>query len=1243
MQYNVKIYDENQPFQENGMTIPAETEKNQLLLIEELATSDGITQKKTVKFRNSTSNFAIKKEGFIEKILRKLALKAPENHNEISSFLKEKFLDFKDSNFAIWLHYYFLYVDKDEAILQEIAEAYKEEKKDLMLRKTTHEIQLFLEFPKEKSEEIVKILDFFLENESFHNIFFARTMRKLLIKIQEIPLDFIKKIINLERLDFLNEILKFKEKIDKSCGIKRHFLRNKFYKWIHELISHEILKENNTNKHEILNKLISNCIQSKYNHLLKFLMDFSKKTIKNPNFTIEALENDCFAYIFKCLKVSRKYPSIFLKDQVFLALIQSLEHLNTFENAIITLFSTRKYLKDFNNLHLKVLLDKFQHLVDSDSSIRKLSYCENPTGIAILIVELLRLFSTKKLQFQMKLLTLASKMLELTLLFLKEINEISMLTEIICKPIAANLNMKIIDIITQNPVFYKEILSADFMVTLLHNNLSQGYQFDHNFFIGSTAFNYVSANFCLRHKPTNKIQSAQTPISPNNIDNAKDDNSRRGSFSGYVTKVFDRNIFNYVRTTQEADISITNHIYSYLIFTRNVNIRLFIAFVFFVSFLGLIYEQIYQASQLSGELSSLNDDISQYVTSLTLPSNYADLILKNLENLSPSEQSQNILYLKYIAKIPSLANYVNEFSASGFNPEEGCYEILVTMTNTPEMAAYMPECITSGSAMIAFFNDLTLFIIMVFLVLMTSSEVFVNKIYLKLRGHNPNYQKMRIMVMKSSFIVSLVLFIMLIKEKTNSNSFTVDSLMTEMKILNYLFNLQLLLLMMILFFYLSYIEKFGKFVHVIYLVTKKLAPYLLIIGFNIIYVSLGFYVIFSVYFDEFSTFFSCIKIIMEGFLGSFIYIETEEGSAMIWYFIIFSIYLLLCNAVFLNLIIAVLNNTYLKFHDLGKLFVSLQLYEVSKTHGYHKLYSSLISTPPPFNFFSMIFGFFLIKLKSQKFNEYLLKLAYFCFGFSPSFIIFFISHIIIIPFGWLTIIGLIIKNKYQTYDGFRYPVSRKITLFHMGMWIFGGIFYLFWNFLYNDCRVFFNSCFITIDNRITMKPVLKTDWMILKKIVREYLQSGVKMVKSNDFSEKLIEKYIDSKLETMRETVQGLRRVTKSEMIATDDLNTSNNINDSRNKKEDYDNSFESFKKKYKAEKLFQRFVVNGDLDIEKINILIHRLKKRNKRIRKIKGKIKKAYYLINLVNLKEFEEALRKWRAPELEEKRILDSLDYE
>jgi len=212
MQGSTKFEEENQFFQESGINIPIETEKNQLISLEEMMTSERIPKKKLVNFnKNTVSIFSIKSEDFIEKVIRKLALKAPENRNEISRILKEKFKDFKGSNFSIWIHYYFLYVDKDEAILQEITEGLKEQRKSLISQKETREPQIFLE-PKEKIEKIVKILDFFLENESFHSIFFARTMRKLLIKSNEIPLDFIKKIINLERFDFLNEMLKFKEK-----------------------------------------------------------------------------------------------------------------------------------------------------------------------------------------------------------------------------------------------------------------------------------------------------------------------------------------------------------------------------------------------------------------------------------------------------------------------------------------------------------------------------------------------------------------------------------------------------------------------------------------------------------------------------------------------------------------------------------------------------------------------------------------------------------------------------------------------------------------------------------------------------------------------------------------------------------------------------------------------------------------------------------------------------------------------
>jgi hypothetical protein len=207
-------------------------------------------------------------------------------------------------------------------------------------------------------------------------------------------------------------------------------------------------------------------------------------------------------------------------------------------------------------------------------------------------------------------------------------------------------------------------------------------------------------------------------------------------------------------------------------------------------------------------------------------------------------------------------------------------------------------------------------------------------------------------------------------------------------------------------------------------------------------------------------------------------------------------------------------------------------------------------------------------------------------------------------------------------------------------WIFGGLFYLFGIFLFHDCREFWISCFVAIDNRITLKPVSKTDWTILKKIVREYQKAGVRTVKSCDFSAKLMEKYLDCKLERVRETVQALRRIAKSEDIATEEVNSSEDL---RKKSGENVNSLKAFKEKYRAEQLFQRFVVNDDVDIEKMSILIQKLKRRNRKKRKFQGKIKKAYFLINLVNLKEFEEALRKWRGPEIEEKRILSSLDYE
>lgn len=1247
MEITTKIDEENPLFVDTPTYNPSDHLKNLTHSLEDMASSEVAFEKKFVKFSQlSVFSPLQENDGIYERLIRKILNKVSQgNRKSLEREVREQFPELGGSNYGVWAGYYLEYVEKDHELGKELIgflnssnernSKENETEYDLLNKKhLSIGSGLFLkDFSIENTKNIVRMLEFFMESSIIYKEFFQQTMRKIPIKIYEIPLDFIKKIIQAERTDFLDGILKFKVKFCDKCSLTRKIQKHKAYKWVHELIAHEAIKENNTNRHEIVNKIVSACIQLKYTNLLKFVMNFSKKTVKNPTFTIEALENGCFSYVFKCLKVSKKYPSIFLKDQVFLALMQCLDHVHSFENAILCLFSTRKFIKDFNNLHLKVLLDRFQHFVESDTSIRLLSYCENPAGITILIVELLRLFSRKKLLFRMKMLNLANQLLEFTVLYLKEINEISMLTMIICKPIAGKLNLKIVDILTEDPLFYEAILSADFMVNILKTHLSEGYQFDFNVWVASTSFHYVNSDFSLRHRPSNKVESAQSPAAKEEVA------SRRGSFTGYVTKVYDKNVFNYIQRPAQVDTSNNNHVYSFLIFTRNINVRLFISFLFFSVLLGVIYYDIYTASHLSSRISNVSDDLIQYVTYLTLPAKYKDLILQNIASLSDSAKSENVIYLKYIAKAPSLANFVNDMSISDFSPEEGCKSILVAYTNTPEMKEYIPECIQSGSAMIDFSKDVMTFIVMIFLILMLSAEIFVSKAYVKLRGYSYNHSHSRIIIYELSFLLSLVLVYDLFQIKNSAGKFNIETMIGDMKQLNILLNFELLLLMLIFFLYLSHIEKFGKMVQIVFLVMKQLAPYILCLSFNIVYVALAFYVVFSEYIEEFKGLFECIKMAVEGFLGSFVFIESEEGSAILFYFFAFAIYLLLCNAVFLNLIIAVLNNTYLKFNEAGKIFVSIQSYEMHKTHGYHKFYSGMISSPPPFNFFSTIFGFFLVNMKSRKANEIVLKLAYFSFAFPGFSALFLISHVILIPVAWVKIVGLIITNKYYTFDGFRYKVPRKTSVFHILQWVFGGWFYLIWNFIFHDLKQFWKSCFIEIDNRITVKPVSKMDWTVLKKIVKDYLQTGTPFVSSKDFSEKLIEEYLDTKSEKVRETISALRRVTKSGPIP-DDIKS---VDDLGKKHENSENSLEIFKKKYKAEKLFSRFIVNGTVDIEKMNILIQRLKHRNKKSRKLKGKIRKAYYLINLVNLKEFEEALRKWRGPEIEEKRILDSLEYD
>ena len=1192
--------------------------------------------------------FANKPLNFPDKVRKALELRYSEQEeliNAVLSFVESGKIK-ENRQFFLWFLCYFLYIEPN-ALLSDILTLYRSQLSEIWSISTKFSMNAILE-PKDLEAEfhrrnpllIGNILDFFIENEVFLP-FLPRTLRKMRFALSAIPRGTLQKIIQQEKHYLLNSLINYRDRAEEIHCVKE-VKHQKNRKLVQEMLVFHMQKENNNNKQEMLHSLISIFLQERLPKLLSIFLHFSRKSIKKPALTIDALESNCPHFLFKCLKFYRKYPMILLKEPVFLALTQALNKPSLVEEAIWMLFETRNYAKSFSNLHVKLLVDKIEQIFKNES-VNLLSYCVFPIGALVLIIELLRLLSRKKRSQSLRILNLSAKLLELTMIYLKEVNEISILHHILCKSFMKNQKkLKILDIFMGDPLFYKEILATDFMTNILKNQLSAGFQYDFNLLVASTSYQYLSAGFSLRHDSRKKIANFA-----NSAENAE---KRKESFASYSIKIVDGNVFNYIRKPEISDTNLTNHLYSYLMFTRNINLRLFIAFVFFSVTTALLYNDIYLASQLSSNVSNVNKDIINYMADFTLPSKYKEQILVNLAILPEIDRKTNVLYQKYIVKSTAWSNPYSKLSIKEVNPEEICHILFIVLTNTQEMSEYIEECVLSAASFMQFSNDLSTFIAVVCLILIISSEIYVSKVYMHLKGYSPAYFSLRAVIYELSFMFAIVLLVFMVRLQNSFNGFSIVDWIWDISFINLLLNCQLVFLMLIFFFYLSNLEKFGRIVKMIVLVIQQLSKFFFVLAITLLYAALVFYMIFSGELEEFHLFFDCIKIALEGFLGSFAFIEEEQGTAIYAYFVLFALYLLLCNAVFLNLIIAVLNNTYNKFHELGSIFQSLQIYEVNKTHGFDKRYSAMISSPPPFNFISIISGFFLITFRSEKLNDVLLKSSFYFFSFIPSCILFLLCNLALIPFAWVYILSLLVLNNYKTFDGFKYEVNGRVTITHMLGWCLGGLPYLMWNLFNNDLGVYARSCFINVDNRSLLKPISKTDWTILKKIAREYVRKGEKTVDSMDFSNNLIEKYMvfgDKNVNSakIKDTITGLRRITSKMVRKLGDVESENFATEKSIKIQEKDeegiSALQIFKEKYKAQNLFYRFVVNEKIDVVKMSVLIQKLKK-------IKGKgketggMKKAYFLINLIALNEFWEALKKWRKEENEEIRILKSFEY-
>ena len=148
--------------------------------------------------------------------------------------------------------------------------------------------------------------------------------------------------------------------------------------------------------------------------------------------------------------------------------------------------------------------------------------------------------------------------------------------------------------------------------------------------------------------------------------------------------------------------------------------------------------------------------------------------------------------------------------------------------------------------------------------------------------------------------------------------------------------------------------------------------------------------------EEFHTILISVRYLIASSMGNFTFDSSNFVSSVILIGFLF-----LTNIVLLNLLVALLTNTYTEILQRGNMEYSLIIFYDYCKYKYNKYYASLINVYAPGNAINVLALPFLIFKKQQSINQIFELIQYNIFMFLPCFIGFLVGNLILLPLTYL--------------------------------------------------------------------------------------------------------------------------------------------------------------------------------------------------------------------------------------------------
>lgn len=697
--------------------------------------------------------------------------------------------------------------------------------------------------------------------------------------------------------------------------------------------------------------------------------------------------------------------------------------------------------------------------------------------------KLSRLYSHKK----KKLIYLAGNYLKLAVKIKDQITDEVSLKSIYLKKMYPSTNNSLLQILYSDPTFYKEMLANDFVLDIVNELWVYKYYYTYNIFLTSTSFKNLRGNLIFSDPQTNndffsfrsnKIHDSFNLSSNSNLNYSLNNLNQEESDAMKLKKMrlLDLcNPFYFIEITNNYDYRLTNHIFSFNFWANSPAYKVFIEALIYAIFFIVIFQNLYQIFRIRRIFESFPSQI------LILIDGFVGLLYgypvtnELLMSMKPWMEANNVTDPKiafYYASKQTTRCGVMLMFVPEFKPQCTLYEYAAnniwSLSDFFFMCQYFFYFTFLGSVLefvycVIVTKKIKITLKMILDLIITIANIFVQyTYYTKVYNHHaiirdnilPSYNEIEKTMLFFSFLMWIKFFV-----------------------------------------YLKLTKSFGYLIKIIEIMIKELIYFLIIFAITILAFSILAADLFQDSNQKFVDFEISVRSFLqitygEVFFDGFSSNETL-GSIMIVIFSVITIVILL------NLLVAILSNSYFIISQRSNVENASILYENYLIRKPDKFYSSLIALPPPLNGLTVIFVPFLIIFKSSLLNKILLMLGYSTYFLVYTSLYFIINVLILIPLCWVKYVLFIFLNVVI-------PARNVRSIMFLLLWMVFGLIKLFYLFFTNDLIHFFKSSFYSSSNRDSLDEITLKEISLIKEKATILLEK-MEYISHRDFCEILKE------------------------------------------------------------------------------------------------------------------------------------------